>query len=287
MQLKRVVIVGAGLMGGSLALALRPLPIHLTIVDKNKETLALADEIADYTTDDLAEGVAQIVAKADVLILATPVQTILRLLADLPAICPDGCMVLDLGSTKGQIGAAMAKLPAQFMALGGHPMCGKETSGFAFADPDLYRDQWFILCRNGRSTPAIEATALGIIDYIGAKPLFLAPDEHDQLVAAISHLPYSIAASLMQTAAQHNDDRLWTISASGFRDTSRVAGTDPTVMGDILLTNRTAVIDQIEQFQTQLDTIKQLLIQQDEAGLRALLAETQQQYHTYRQKKLG
>ncbi|MBE2222969.1 MAG: prephenate dehydrogenase [Anaerolineae bacterium] len=282
-------IVGLGLMGGSLALSLRlaqrvartPYPTHITIVDTNPATLQAAERLADVVTSDFAVGVAE----AELVILATPVRTVLHLLAELAVLRPEGCMVLDLGSTKRDICAAMAALPTGFGAIGGHPMCGKETAGFSSATPDLYRDKTFVLCRNGRTTEQIETLVLNLLAIVGAQPLFLPPDVHDEMVAAISHLPYVVAGSLMRTAAGMADDRLWTVSASGFRDTARVSGTDPRMMLDILMTNKTAVLQQLQRYQAEITAVTALIEAGDEEKLAAWLVETQKDYFAYREKK--
>jgi len=282
----RVTIVGLGLMGGSLALALRlaqrvalkPYATHLTIVDANPETCRAAERLADVVTADFAAGVRE----AELVILATPVRSIVALLAVLARVRPEGCMVLDLGSTKTDICRVMADLPDGFQALGGHPMCGKETAGFGAATPDLYRDKTFVLCRNGRTTTAVEALVLELLAIVGARPLFLPPEVHDEIVAAVSHLPYVVAGTLVRTAFAMGDERAWAVSASGFRDTSRVAGTDPRMMLDILLTNRTAVLEQLQRYQSELTAVVNLLQTGGEAALAAWLAETQREYREYR-----
>lgn len=285
----KVTIVGLGLMGGSLALALRlaqrvalkPHATHLTVVDANPETRVAAARLADVVTADFAAGVRD----AELVILATPVRSIVALLAELARVRPEGCMVLDLGSTKADICRAMANLPEGFQALGGHPMCGKETAGFGAATPDLYRDKTFVLCRHGRTTTAVETLVLELLTIVGARPLFLPPEVHDEIVAGVSHLPYVVAGSLMRTAFAIGDERAWAVSASGFRDTARVAGTDPQMMLDILLTNRPAVLAQLQRFQTEVTAVTDLLQSGDEAALAAWLAETQREYREYRTMK--
>ncbi len=289
MQVERVCIVGLGLMGGSLALALRlaqrtavtPFPRHLTIVDTNPNTRTAAERLADVVTESFADGVAQ----ADLIILATPVRTILAYLQLLTTLRPSGCMLLDLGSSKVDICEAMDHLPEPFQAVGGHPMAGKEVAGFGAATPDLFRGQTFILCRTQRTTEPLEAVALDLIGHVGANPLFLPAHLHDEMIAVISHLPYVASASLMRTAAALADERLWPVSASGFRDTSRIAGTDPQMMLDILLTNREAVLLQLAQFQAQLTAVAQLLETANEDQLLQWLNETQNEYLTYRMYK--
>jgi len=276
-------------MGGSLGLALRlaqrtavsSFPLHLTIVDTNAQTRRAAQRLADVVTDDFVAGVKD----AELVILATPARAILHQLAQLPALRPDGCLVLDLGSSKGEICRAMDVLPESFQAIGGHPMCGKETSGFGAATPDLFRQQTFILCLTQRTTPTVETAARTIIGHLGARPLVLPSDLHDNMVAAVSHLPYLLAAALMRHAASLGDDRLWPVSSSGFRDTSRVSGTDPQMMLDILLTNKTAVLAQISQVQAQLTAVAELIEMEEEDTLFEWLTTTQEAYRTYRKKK--
>lgn len=289
MKIKRICIVGLGLIGGSLALALRlaqrtanpHFSLHITIVDTNPETRAAAERLADVVTDDLAVGVQDV----ELVILATPVRIILSCLQQLPALRPDGCMVMDLGSSKANICQQMDLLPNTFAAIGAHPMAGKETAGFGAATVDMFRKQTFILCRTRRTTPELEAVGLELIEHVGANPLFIPPALHDEMVALISHLPYLVAASLMRTADDIEDDRLWPVSASGFRDTSRVSGTDPKMMLDILMTNREMVLKQVAAYQTWLTAVTALLEAKDEDGLFAWLAETQQAHRNYRNHK--
>ena len=289
MHVERICIVGLGLIGGSFGLALRlarrmaipQRPLHLTIVDTNPKTLKAAMRLADVVTDDLAAGVQG----AELIVLATPVRTIMSILTQLPALRPDGCMVLDLGSSKGDICRAMDALPVNFQAIGGHPMCGREVAGFGAATPDLFRQQTFILCPTQRTTPVLQTEARQIVAALGSHPLVLPPALHDNMVAVVSHLPFMVAAVLMQNAARLGDDRLWPISSSGFRDTSRVSGTDPQMMLDILLTNKTAVLQQISQYQAQMADVAAFIEAHDEEQLYQWLTETQQAYWMYRQAK--
>ena len=280
---KRVCIVGLGLMGGSLALALQGKVGRLTAVDTHAATRqqALQQNLVDGVTADFALAVRE----ADLLIFATPVRTIMHLLGRLPHLRPDGCLLMDLGSTKAEICAAMADLPQAFAAIGGHPMCGKETAGLLAAVTDLYVGQTFILCQNGRTTPEIESIAQEVVAAVGANPLWLPADEHDRLVAAVSHLPYLVAATLMHMAVSLHDDRVWPVSASGFRDTSRLAGSDPYMMRDILLTNKTAVLEQLAYYQAHLQEVTELLQTADETALAAWLQEKQAERQMYLRRK--
>lgn len=277
MMAKRITIVGLGLMGGSLALAIRPFVRHLAVVDIDQTTRTAAENLADLVTADLAEGIRH----ADLAILAAPVRTIMRHLEVLPRIRSDGCMVLDLGSTKSQISRSMDALPSTFSAIGGHPLCGKEVGGFSAASADLFHGHSFVLCRNERTDSLMEETAIGLIERIGARPIFLPAGLHDELVAVSSHIPYLAAALLIRSAHALNDSRVWQVSASGFRDTSRLAASDPRMMLDILATNQPAIMASLEKYQEELDRLTALLRSSDEAGLARWLEEVKRDHMTY------
>ena len=277
----RVGIVGLGLMGGSLALALRGRVAHLLGVERQVVTrqLALREGIVDEALEELTAGAPTL----DLLVLATPLRVILDTLGRLPALRPGGCAVLDLGSTKRAVVAAMSALPERFAVVGGHPMCGKETAGLAAADGELFRGQTFVLCRVPRpAPPAAESLALALVDAIGARPLWLDAADHDRLVAAVSHLPAVVAAALMRGAT---DERQWAVSASGFRDAARLAGSDPRMMLDILLTNREAILAALRDYQADLAGFAAALEREDAAALADWLAAAQVAHAAYRRYK--
>jgi prephenate dehydrogenase len=259
LQDAQVTILGLGLMGGSLAGALRGHCRAVVGVARRSETVetALACGLIDWGTTDLAHGLRQ----ADVAILATPVRVIMRQLAEIGPLLPEGCLVMDLGSTKAQIVAAMAQLPDHVQPLGGHPMCGKEVSGIEAADAELYRGCTFILTPLPRTSEAALALGQDLARAAGALPLVLEPGRQDFLVATVSHLPYLLACALVNTAEATTsaDPAAWEIVAGGFRDTSRVAGSDVTMMVDILLTNREEVLKAVDAFQEQLLDLSHLV----------------------------
>jgi len=267
----QVTVVGLGLMGGSLAGALRGRCRAIVGVGRRADTIQIAQDrgLVDRGTTDLAAGLRQ----ADIVVLATPVRAILRLLAEIGPLLPEGCLVMDLGSTKTQIVARMAELPSHLQPLGGHPLCGREVTGIAAADPALYRGRTFVLSPLPRTSEAAFALGCALVEATGAHPLVLDPERHDRLVAVSSHLPYLLACGLAGTAAAKAgaDPALWAVAASGFGDTSRLAGSDVTMMLDILLTNREAVLAAVQVCQTQLRKLAGTLEAGDEEGLRAVL----------------
>ena len=272
----QVTVAGLGLMGGSLARALRGRCRAVVGVARRNEAVDMAVKrgLVDWGITDLAEGVG----RADVVVLAAPVRAIVRQLAEIGPLLPEGCLLMDLGSTKARIVAAMAGLPDHVQPLGGHPMCGKELSGLEAADPALYQGRTFILTPLPRTSEAALALGRALVEAIGAHPLVLEAERQDYLVGTLSHLPYVLACALVATAdaTTSADPAAWQIVAGGFRDTSRVAGSDVTMMLDILLTNREEVLKAVRAYQSQLTGLARLLEAGDEGDLRSALTSIRQ-----------
>ena len=268
----QVSIIGLGLMGGSLAGALRGQCQSVVGIARRSEVVetALAQKLIDWGTTELVEGVRG----ADVVVLATPVRIILRQLGEIGSLLPEDCLLLDLGSTKSQIMVEMARLPEHVQPLGGHPMCGKEVSGIEVAEPTLYRGHTFVLTPLPRTSEAALALGYELAEATGAQPLVLEAQRQDFLVGTVSHLPYMLACALVATAdaTTSADPAAWEIVAGGFRDTSRVAGSDVTMMLDILMTNREEVLKAVATCQEQLGHLAHLLGNGDEDALRNALS---------------
>jgi len=272
-QLKecQVTIVGLGLMGGSLAGGLRQRCRSVVGVARRQASVetALHRELVDRGTTDLEEGLAG----ADVVVLATPVRVILRQLQEIGPLLPADSLLLDLGSTKADIVAAMEGLPPRVQPLGGHPMCGKESSGIEAADPTIYHGATFILTPLERTSEQALGLGRDLAQALGSQPLVLSAARQDFLVGTLSHLPYLMACAMVATADQRTspDPAAWKIVAGGYRDTTRVAGSDVTMMMDILLTNREPVLGAIETFQERISHLRRLIEGSDEAALRSVL----------------
>ncbi len=268
-------IVGLGLMGGSLALALkrcRPSG-RLIGIDVNRAALDAASAAGAL---DAASSGLEAASQADLIILAAPVRTILKQIPLLGTIAADGALLLDLGSTKRQIVAAMSQLPERISAVGGHPMCGKEASGFAAAEPDLYAGKPFVITPSARSSPRALEHAARLVQDIGASPVRMDAERHDAVIAAVSHLPFASAFTLFQVieAAAERDSEVWELASSGFRDTTRLAASDAAMMLDILLTNPDNVSRLARLCSQRLAEFADLVEQGKEAELRAMMQST-------------
>ena len=274
----RITVVGLGLMGASLCMDLvRDHHCREVRGVAHRTETALRAFFAgavDQATTDLHSGVAG----ADIVVLATPVRTIIDLLDELGPLLWPGTLVIDMGSTKGAICDALDRLPAGIQPIGGHPMTGKEQAGFTAAEPGLYVGAPWVLSPLPRTSSATLNLATELVEAVGARPIVLEPQRHDRLVAAISHLPFLLASALVHAVADmgEQDPLVWDLAAGGFRDTSRVAASDLRMFMDILATNREAVLAQIDQFDAHLHELRALLASCDEDVLRDKLVRSQQ-----------
>ena len=263
----RVAIVGLGLIGGSLALALRPHCAALLGADPDPQARAWAQRHA--RADAVATDPAAVVSRADVVILAAPVSAILRLIPQLPHWAQGPTLVLDVGSTKGAIAAALAQLPPPLQAVAGHPMAGKAVGGAEHAEATLFRGAPFALVELPNTTPTARRLALEIVAAVGAHPVWVDAQAHDEAVAVVSHLPYLLALAL----ALATPPEAAALIGPGFRSTSRLAGSPPALMADIVGNNLPAVRRALARFRQRLDEVEAAL--ENPAALEAFLAQGQ------------
>jgi len=270
----RLAIVGVGLLGGSLARAVRAHALAREIVgigrDLGRMQAALRDGALDRATTDVADGVAG----ADRIVLAAPVLTNETLLARVWPAAPAGAVVTDVGSTKQGIVAAAERLGAgrrDVSFVGSHPMAGSERAGYAAARVDLYRGATVVLTPT-EATDAAAAKSVGELwSALGARVVVLDPAAHDRAVAAVSHLPHVAAWALVDAVMAFEPDALQ-IAGRGFRDTTRIAASDPDMWREILVDNREAVGASLQAFRRALDAIEALVGAGDGAALTAYLA---------------
>ncbi len=253
----KIAIIGLGLMGGSLAWALKGKCAALFGIDPHQATLelALSQHIVDYADSDPAK----LLPDADLVILAAPVPAILTLLEQLPAFTSNRCIVMDLGSSKRLIVEAMSRLPERFDPIGGHPICGKEKLSLANAERTLYYAAPFLLTPLERTTPRALSAARQIIEAVGAKMTILDAAEHDRILASTSHLPFLLSSAL----ALSTPGDVAPFVGTGFKSTSRLAGTSSSMMLGVLQSNRENVLNALHEFQYQLAEIELALSSND------------------------
>jgi len=271
----RLAVIGLGLMGGSLALALRGHCVSLAGFDPDPRVLCLA--LQEHVVDRASPDLSEILLGTDLIILSAPVLAIPEVLKSLDQFHPSPAVVLDLGSTKTQIVAAMADLPERFDPLGGHPMCGKEKASLANADARLYNEAVFALVPLPRTSDWAKGMVLDLVATIGSRPLWLEAAEHDRWVAATSHLPYLLANAL--TLATPGEAA--PLAGPGFLSTSRLAGSYTPMMLDVLQTNRQNILHALQEFRTRLEDFERCVEGEDFETLANLLQESARKHEIF------
>ena len=259
----KITIIGVGLIGGSLGLALKEKNPNFKIVGIDKQEIiekAITRGAIDEGTVNLKEGIKE----ADIVIIATPVKTILNILTQINPFLKKGCLVTDTGSTKQQIVQKANKvLSKDIFFIGGHPMAGSEKYGIESADPHLFHNKTYILTPTHKNNlTALEKISL-LIKMIGAKKLILDPLEHDRIVSAVSHLPQIIAVSLInaigELALRGNNNNYFKAAGEGFKDMTRIASSPYKMWEDICDTNQENILDMIQEFINYLGVIEDKL----------------------------
>jgi prephenate dehydrogenase len=250
----KIAVVGLGLIGGSIALAARRLwPDGLVIGVDDKAVLerAMVLHAIDVAADDLI-----VAAEADLVVLAAPVSQNVEIVGRLADHVRGPAIVTDVGSTKRAIVAAARALPPRFTFVGGHPLGGAARHGIDFARPDLFQDRpWIFTPDDDRTGTALErlfAFATGL----GARPRTLGPDEHDRLLAYLSHLPQLAASALMTVVGEGAREDALALAGRGLVDTTRLASSPASVWSDICRTNGDNIDEALERLITVLQELR-------------------------------
>ncbi len=268
----KIAIIGLGLMGGSLALGLRGRCMALYGIDPHLPTLELA--LSQHIVDHADSDPAKLLPEADLVILSAPVPAILSLLEKLPSFTSNPCIIMDLGSTKKLIVESMSRLPERFDPIGGHPICGKEKLSLANAERTLYYAAPFLLTPLERTSKRALSAANQIIEALGAKGKIIDAVEHDRILASTSHLPFLLASALAHTTP----DDFSSFVGTGFKSTSRLAGTPSSMMLGVLQSNRENVLNALHGLQDELANIESALSSDDLSTLASILKEAQTKY---------
>jgi len=271
-------IIGLGLMGGSLAISLKGRCARIIGFDSHLPSLELAlsmkiiDQAEQFDTSGQVHRYRD--HTLDILIIATPVSTIIDILQRLPSFISSPCIIMDLGSTKRDIVQAMSALPNNFDPIGGHPICGKEKLGLENADANLYQDAPFVITLLERTTMRAKSATEQIVSAIGANLVEFTAEEHDRALASTSHMPFLLSSALASSTPQ----AFAPFIGSGFRSTTRIAGTPPHMMMGILKSNRENVLQAIQSFRISLIEIESALQEENYAKLESILDQSRMAY---------
>lgn len=264
-----VAIIGTGLVGTSLGLALRRLskPPGLVGFDLDPRQLRAARSARAF--DRAAGSLLEAVEGANLVVIATPVRAVEAVFREVGNLLPEGTVVTDTASTKAQVVEWSRRyLPKRVGFVGGHPMTGKVTAQVDGPDAGLFDGATYCLTPISETPPAAVELAVWLAEAVGAVPYFLEPEEHDSLVAAVSHLPYLLAATLMEGLA---GDEAWremsVIASGGLLTATALAEGDPRMFADICATNSEHLVHALDRFAEQLQTLRAQVANNDQSLL--------------------
>lgn len=276
----RVTVVGTGLVGASLGMALRRLEQVAEVVGHDHDPRNAETALRRGAVDRVAADLASAVADADIVVLAVPPSAIPAAAAGVAAHMRAGSTLTDVGSVKRDVVMAMERVaPAGVHVVGGHPMAGSHEHGPDHAVADMFVGATYLLT----PTPTTDAGALQrlsqLLDGIGAKVVVVDTEAHDLLVAVISHLPQLTATTLMTLAAERarrQDARLLLLAGGGFRDATRVAASNPQMWLEICRENREAIVAVLDEYAARIGQLRMMLFEGDEDRLVRLLTDARE-----------
>ncbi len=267
----RVGVVGTGLIGGSIGLALRERDVEVVAFDVERAHAERAKELG--AVDRLAEMPSEC-ADADVVVIAAPVSRVAEIAATL--LDAGAPVVTDVGSVKGPVVRALERERPERAAsfVGGHPMAGSEQEGVEGAEATLFEGSTWVVTPTASTDPAALGTVRRLLGLLGAEMLALDPDDHDSLVAVVSHVPQLAASTLMDLAATRGAEHstLLRLAAGGFRDMTRIASGQPDIWPDICVANRDAIVAALDEYLVALTEIRSLVADGDRPELLSFLA---------------
>jgi prephenate dehydrogenase len=273
MQLNVLTIVGVGLIGGSIGLAARRRGVARCVrgVGRQRGNLERARDLG--VLDEVHLELGEAAPGSDLVVFCTPVDQIMGQVLDAAPRCTPGTLLTDAGSTKARIVRGIeGRLPAGVTFVGGHPLAGSEKRGADYADALLFEGRWTVLTPTEHTkSQAVERVA-AFWQALGSRTRIMSPEEHDRALAVTSHLPHLLAAALAATLPPD----LQSLTASGFRDVTRIAAGDPQLWTAIFTHNRAAVLDALAKLQVQLTDLRQTLEAENWPALHDLLAHAKE-----------
>ncbi|MCY4051604.1 MAG: prephenate dehydrogenase/arogenate dehydrogenase family protein [Gammaproteobacteria bacterium] len=277
--IRKLIIVGVGLIGGSLALALRRVGAVEEIVGIGRSEFNLETALKVGAIDQVASRLIDVVHDADIVVLATPVNSINQYLAELSVKLPKGIVITDVGSVKQEIMLTAKKcLKEQYRNfVPGHPIAGRESSGINAANSRLFENHNVVLTPDENTDPHAIALIKNMWLKAGASIILMDRKEHDAVLSITSHLPHILAYAMMNYLADDiNAGRCYQMAAGGFYDFTRTASSDPEMWRDISFMNKDCLLEDIRRFQNRLEDIANLIQNDEDAKLRQLFQDARQ-----------
>lgn len=267
---------GLGLIGGSIARAIRSRhpETHIMAYTRRKNP-ALEEGMREGVIDTLVYEVNESFAACDILFLCAPVLTNIGVLRTLKPLIGENCIVTDVGSVKGTIQKEAIRLGMEKNFIGGHPMAGSEKTGYANSTAELLKDSYYLLSPTAQTSEEHLNRLLSLLACTQSKCVVIDPDTHDDVTAAISHIPH-IAAAALVNLVQNNDDEnsyMKTFAAGGFRDITRIASSSPEMWESICLSNKDSICCFLEKYIASLRSIQNDIQSENKEALHAFFQE--------------
>ncbi len=263
---KKIIIIGLGLIGGSLARALVAAGCDCEIVGVGRDVKVLQQAIEDGSITSFTTDVQTACAEADLVVVAVPVLSVKAMLQEIKSVIAPHTVITDVASVKQAVIDAvrevLGSVPANFVP--GHPIAGSEQSGYKAAKAELFQDRKVILTPLDNTAPDAVALVQALWQLTGAEVLQMSVPHHDDVLAATSHLPHLLAFALVDTLSQQGEKQdIFRYAAGGFRDFTRIASSDPVMWRDIFVTNGPATVKVLDDYVKDLQRLRGALVQGD------------------------
>ncbi len=261
---RKVTIIGIGLIGGSIGMAIKKHRLAYEVAGLSLRHSSLVFALKNKAIDRAFHDIRKAVHNADLVILATPVNTIIRLLPTLGPHLKRGCVVTDVGSTKISIvDTAEKRLPPYCYFVGSHPLAGSEKQGANYANPELFQQTVCLVTSTERTNRVAKEKVRSFWTQLGASVKFLSPTDHDKILSYISHLPHLLAYALMGIIPPEYLE----YASTGLKDTTRIAASSPHMWNDICLANSKNILAALDDFVKALSFYRKSIIAKDEQSL--------------------
>ena len=262
MTFQRVAIIGLGLLGGSIGLAVRAHLPGVTTTGYDADAAARARASARQLVDQVCDNSAEAVRAADLVVLCVPVGAMGAAAAEFASALPAGAILSDVGSSKQSVATALAAVLPGHAVIPAHPVAGTERSGPDAGFASLFQQRWCIITPPDGADPAQVAALAAFWEALGARIELMSASHHDLVLAVTSHLPHLIAYTIVGTASDLegvSESEVIKYSAGGFRDFTRIAASDPTMWRDVFLTNKDAVLEMLQRFTEDLTALQRAI----------------------------
>ncbi|MGE5328893.1 MAG: prephenate dehydrogenase/arogenate dehydrogenase family protein [Deltaproteobacteria bacterium] len=289
MENKAIAIVGLGLIGGSLAKAIRKISSVNTVIGIDTDEKVLDTALKQGILDTASLKINNSVSNADIVFICTPVNKIKECVKELNKFVKNNCIITDTGSIKGNIVNEIEALNGKFVFVGGHPMCGSEKVGFEASRSHMFENAYYILTPSEHSTETAVKVLEEIIIEIGAIPVIIDSREHDLITGAISHFPHVISAAIVNTVNKFDgkENYMRTLAAGGFKDITRISSSNPEMWKNIVVNNKDNIIKILDSFEEIINQFKDWLIHDDITSIYKYFENARDYRETFSSKNIG